>query len=462
MSASVNRQESPPLQAAEQGWGRRLQLVAMIVLGLVFAGLTVYHLVFKDESLVDARRLAALRDQELGKKLPSSGDWPQWRGPNRDGIATAKETLMTWGESGPLRLWEQPVGKGYGTVAVAGGRVYLLMQDGGNESCVCWDARTGTELWRFSYAADYRNAYGDGPRATPSVDGDRVYTVGATGIMHCLKTHPAAPHGEQVWRHDLLDEFGAANLQWGVSFSPLVAGDLVYANPGGRGGNSMAAFDKRTGKKRWTAGDDQAGYSSPVLATIAGRPQIVFFTAAGLVGLTPDKGEILWRFPWETSYGANVATPIVAGDYIFISSGYNRGCAVVHIESAGNDLVANRVYENKNMRNHFSSSVLYRDHIYGFNETLLTCLEFRTGKVLWKQRGFDKGSLLIADGRLVILGEDGKLGLAAATPDAFRAQASFQVANGRCWSVPALASGLLYVRGENKLMCFDLGAKRAK
>jgi len=196
-----------------------------------------------------------------------------------------------------------------------------------------------------------------------------------------------------------------------------------------------------------------------VLATIAGRPQVVFFTAAGLVGVTPDTGAILWRFPWETSYGANVATPIIAGDYVFISSGYNRGCAVVHIEVSGDELVARRVYENKNMRNHFSSSVLYKDHVYGCNEALLTCLEFRTGIVKWKQRGFEKGSLLIADGRLVILGEDGKLGLAAATPAGYHLQATFQVADGRCWSVPALANGLLYVRAESKVLCFDLRIK---
>lgn len=459
MSVSIDRQESPSSGPPRRRKGPRLQLAAMIMLGLLFVSLTIYHLVFKDESLVDARRLSALRDQELGKTTQSSGDWPQWRGPNRDGVSTAKDKLTAWPEIGPRRLWEQPVGKGYATVAVAAGRAYLLMQDGGNESCVCWDARTGTELWRFSYPADYRNAYGDGPRATPTVDGNRVYTVGATGIMHCLKTHPKTSQGESLWRHDLLAEYGAASLTWGVSFSPLVAGDLVYTNPGGRAGNSMVAFDKLTGKQRWATGDDQAGYSSPVLATIAGRPQVVFFTAAGLVGVTPDKGDILWRFPWETSYGANVATPIIAGDYIFISSGYNRGCAVVHIERTGDDVVANRVYENKNMRNHFSSSVLYKDHIYGFNETLLTCMEFRTGKVKWKQRGFEKGSLLIADGRLVILGEDGKLGLADASPESYREQASVRVANGRCWSVPALANGLLYVRDESKLVCFDLRVK---
>lgn len=459
MSVSIDRRQS----ARSRGWVGRFQVAAMIALGLVLAFLTGYHLIFKDKTFVDPEGMSVLREQDLrNNQAKASGDWPQWRGPHRDGVSAETGLLATWPESGPTLLWEQPVGKGYSSLAIAAGRVFTLMQDGPNESAICWDAATGAELWRFSYPAKYRNAYGDGPRATPTVDGDRVYVVGATGIMHCLKTHPRDRAGEMIWRHDLLDEFGAANLQWGVSFSPLVHDGLVYSNPGGPDGKSMAALDKLTGKLRWQAGDEQAGYSSPVAAVIAGRPQVVFFTAAGLVGLTPDRGEVLWRFSWETSYGANVATPIVVRDYIFVSSGYNRGCAVVRIDKSGPEFRASRVYENKNMRNHFSSSVFFKDHVYGFNETLLTCLEFRTGKVKWKQRGLDKGSLLIADGALVILGEDGKLALADAVPDGYREKASFQVSQERCWTMPALANGRLYIRDQHKVRCLDVSTRTTR
>jgi hypothetical protein len=451
-SMSVSAERHEPAST----WTSRLQIAAIMFCAFVFVSLTVYYVLFPPP-FIDPELSSALSKELSGRKTSaaSSKDWPQWRGSNRDGVSSETSLLTTWPENGPRKLWEQPVGRGYSSIAVADGRVYTHMQQGGDEVVACWST-AGEPLWRFSYPASYRNPYGNGPRATPTVDGKHVYTVGGTGIMHCLKTHPASPQGEKVWRKDLLEEFGAGNLQWGVSFSPLVEGNLVYINPGGPAGASCAALDKLTGETRWQALDDQAGYSSPVAATIAGQKQVVFFTAAGLVGLTPDRGELLWRFPWETSYGANVATPIIVGDYIFLSSGYDRGCAVVRIR----DGQASKVYENKNMRNHFSSCVFFKDHLYGFNESVLTCLDFRTGQIRWKQGGFKKGSLLIADGKLIVLGEYGKLALAEATPDAYRELTSFEVSTDRCWVVPALADGRLYVRDQGNLMCFDVKERR--
>jgi outer membrane protein assembly factor BamB len=287
-----------------------------------------------------------------------------------------------------------------------------------------------------------------------------VYTVGATGIMHCLKFDAKGPAGEKVWRKDLLAEFGAKNLRWGVSFSPLVVGDLVYTNPGGPGGNSLVALNKATGAVVWKAEDDEAGYSSPILATLAGRPQVVFFTARGLVAVTPDRGEVLWRYGWETEYNANIATPITAGDYVFVSSGYGRGCGVVKVEASGTALSAARVYDKPRMCTHFSTCVRLGDYLYGFHNDVLRCLEFRTGEVRWSQRGFGKGSVLIADGKLIILGEKGKLALAEATPEGYREKSSFRLFKDRCWTVPILADGRLYARDESRVVCLDLRAKR--
>ena len=442
----------------------RWQLWAIGILAAVFLLQVVYQLFFTNRSFADMERLKALGKLSMApaKAKGDSKDWPGWRGPNRDGVSPATNFLTDWSPSGPPKLWEKPTGGGYSSLAVVAGRVYTLLQDGQDEAAVCWDAKDGTELWRYRYPAFYRHNYGNGPRSTPMVDGDFVYTVGGTGILHCLKTKPATPAGEMVWKKDLLTEFGAPNLKWGVSFSPLVEGDLVYTMPGGPDGNSLAAFNKRTGELQWKNLDDPAGYSSPIAATIDGKPQIVFFTALGLVGVSPNDGTLLWRFPWETDYGCNIATPIVVQNYIFISSGYRRGCALLDIEDQGGSMQANRVYENKKMCNHFPSCILLNGYLYGFDDTRLTCMELATGQVRWKKISFEdrtamgKGSILGAGNYLIILGEHGKLALADASPEGYQEKAACQVSERKCWTVPVLADGRLYVRDEKTLMCFDL------
>jgi outer membrane protein assembly factor BamB len=381
------------------------------------------------------------------------GDWPQWRGPNRDGLSTETGLRTDWPKEGPKVLWEAPLGGGYGCPAVVGKRVVTLTQERDDEAVVCRDTETGRELWQLRYPCKYLNDFGPGPRATPTVDGDFVYTVGATGILHCLKLET----GDKVWRHNLLEEFHAPNLRWGVSFSPLVEGDLLLTMPGGPGGDSLAAFHKKTGELVWKTGSDPAGYGSPVACTAAGVRQVLFFTGTGLVSVAPDSGKVYWSFPWETSFGCNVATPIVRGDYVFLSSGYGKGCALLKVEAKdGGALGARAVYETNQMCNHFASSVLYMDHLYGFNESTLTCMEFRTGQVVWTERGFKKGSLLIADGHLIILGENGRLALAEATPAGYREKAAFRPFRTKCWTVPVLAQGRLYIRDEERLLCLDV------
>jgi outer membrane protein assembly factor BamB len=461
MSTPGHRQHHVERQSAERapGRSRRSRVIVIAVLAVLLAIQVAYQLFFTDHTFADADRVQALQNVSVAKtsSVSSTQDWPQWRGPNRDGIATQTNLLTAWPASGPVKLWEQPVGQGYASLAIAGGRVFTIMQDGDSEAAVCWDVKTGREQWRYRYQASFVSRDGSGPRATPSIDGDLVYTVGGTGQMHCLKTRPATPEGEVVWHKDVLQEFGAENLRWGVSFSPLVEGDLIYINPGGPRGSSIAALEKRTGALKWKSLDDKAGYSSPIAATLAGRKQIIFFTQFGMAGVTPDEGKLLWRFPWETSYGCNIATPVAFHDYVFLSSGYGRGCAVLHIEAAADGtLQARRVYENNRMCNHFPSSVLYQGHLYGFNESRLTCMEFSSGKVKWRESGFDKGSLLVAGDNLIILGETGKLAVAQATPEEYREKSSFQVSNGQCWVVPALADGRLYVRDDRRVMCFDL------
>ena len=209
----------------------------------------------------------------------------------------------------------------------------------------------------------------------------------------------------------------------------------------------------------WSALNDRGGYSSPVAATIAGVPQIVFLTAERLVGLSPRDGTLYWEYSWQTSYDCNIATPVLLGDFIFISSGYGKGCAALKVHTDGNGhWQAECVYEHNQMSNHFSSCVAHKDHLYGFHDPgLLTCMDFRTGMVKWTQRGFDKGSLMIADGNLIILGENGKLAVAETSSEGYRQKAAYPLFRGqKCWTVPVLAHGRLYVRGEEEVVCLDL------
>jgi outer membrane protein assembly factor BamB len=435
-------------------------LVAIFV-GLLVLQLVGRRVIFRsDEAEMDLLEKANLNALDA-RKEPSS-EWPQWRGPRRDGVSTETGLMTVWPKSGLKEIWRTPKQSptpGYSCLAISDGRVFTLLAERKegqqHEAVVCWDAANGEELWRVSYPCTYDFAYGSGPRSTPTVEGEYVYAVGATGVFLCLK----AKTGDEVWKHELLSEFGAENLTWGMSFSPLIDGDLVYTNPGGPDGNSLAAFHKRSGKLVWKALDDKAGYSSPIAITTGGVRQIIFFTGKALVSVSPSSGKLYWCYPWKTRYDCNIATPISVGDYLFISSGYNKGCALLRVSKDQSGMPqVKMVYESNQMCNHFSSCVYDKEHLYGFNDALLTCMEFRTGRVVWTHDGFKKGSLTIADGHLIILSEDGRLAIAEATPEGYREISSSQIGEGTCWTVPVVAGGRLYVRDEKRIVC--LGLKR--
>jgi outer membrane protein assembly factor BamB len=441
------------------------RILVWFIVGLVlaFGGFLAFQFFYGARFVSDAEALSRLEKAPLSVAPTDPdlvGQWPQWRGPNRDGVSQETGWSADWPAKGPRVLWKKPIGPGYSAVAVKDGRLYTMMREGDNEVVLCWKADTGKQVWRFPYPARYseggRTFYqnqGNGPRSTPTVDGDLVFTVGAAGMLHCRK----ARTGKRVWDKDLFAEFHARQLLWGISFSPLVKDGRVYISPGGDDGNSLAALDRRTGNLVWNNLDDKPAYSSPIALTVDGIEQIIFFTGSGLVSVAPDSGKPYWRYQWETSYDANIATPIVAGNYLFISSGYGHGCAAIEVCKDGNGgLQGKQVYKGNHMKNHFSSSVFYKDHVYGFDEQQLRCLDFRTGKIVWKERGYQKGSLLVADGWLIVLGEYGKLAVARASPKGFRVKSSFQASRVKCWTVPVLAGGKLYVRDETHLTCYDL------
>jgi outer membrane protein assembly factor BamB len=440
---------------ARKRWGRLylwLSAGLMMILGGVATYLFLDRKVFRGNSEM-LRRLEN-SDLSVASADPKVvGQWPQWRGPNRDGWSRENGLLTKWPESGPKKLWQAPASVGYSNLAVAAGKAITVLQDAQDEAVVCWNAATGQEHWRYKYPGQYLDMQGSGPRSTPAIDGDRVYTVGAKGMLSCVMVS----NGELIWKHDLVQEFNGQTPRWGISFSPLVEGDLVFTNPGGPNGTSVIAFNKITGDMAWKNLDDLPAYSSPIAATIAWKRQILFFTQTGLVSVTPEDGSLLWRFPWLTQFDANIATPIVMGNYVFISSGYNRGCAVLEIKKDSNGAFqAKSVYEHNRMRNHFATCVYYQDYLYGFDDATLVCMNFRTGSIAWTKKDFKKGSLLIADGKLIILGESGTLALAEATPADYRQISSFQFSRGKCWTCPVLAEGRLYVRDEEKIVCYEL------
>jgi outer membrane protein assembly factor BamB len=451
---------------AARGWpkGGRWLLALAGVLFLLFGALVAYQKFYAGvRRHSDVNLVAELADAVLVEdEPPITGDWPQWRGPRRDGVAHFPDLLTTWPRGGPARLWRAPAGDGYSAVSVAAGRAYTLYRQGDQEVVVCWQAADGQELWRYPYDNPVQTQY-PGPRATPTIDGGRVYTVGAAGALHCLD----AANGKKIWMRDLRTELNAAGPQWGHAFSPLVEGNLVLTNPGGRG-TALAAFDKMTGDLVWKGQDGTAGYSSPVAFTAAGVRQVAFLTGDGAAAVSPTDGTVYWRYPWQTNFQVNAATPLVfharSGgrvlDYVFLSSGYGKGCVLLKVESDGGRFEARPVYEGNQLRSHFASPVRYRDHLYGFDESTLACLDVRSGEICWSKSGFQKGSLLLIDHYLLVLGESGKLALLEASPQEPEAMASAQPLRGTCWTMPVLADGRLFLRDLKQVLCLDLRVKK--
>lgn len=376
----------------------------------------------------------------------NAGDWPRWRGPDVNGISKEAGWSAEWPADGPKRLWKASVGTGFSSMAVSHGRVYTLGNVDGTETLYCLDAASGREIWKHAYSAPVDpNMYEGGPNATPTVDGDVVYSFSRRGLVLALE----AATGKVLWTQKLHEELGIRIPEWGFSGSPLVEGELLILNAGPAG----LALHKATGRLAWSSGKDSAGYSSPVPFVRGTVGAVLLFSTKTLSAINPANGSVIWQFPWPTSYGVNAADPVLAGDRIFISSGYGQGCALLQDAGTG----ARPVWQNKNMRNHFNSSVAVGDQVYGFDESELKCLDLATGNVRWADRSLGKGSLIGAGGKLLILGEKGQLVVAEASPDGFKPLARAQVVGGKCWTSPVLADGRIYCRNaRGELVCLDI------
>ncbi len=381
-------------------------------------------------------------------------DWPQWRGPRQDGISRETGIFDQWPEKGPAELWRAPLGSGFSAVSVVGERAFTLYGTSDGEFAAAISVADGKPLWRSRLGDLLKNdSYGDGPRATPAVDSGRVYALSGNGALRCLD----AADGHAVWGCDLLDKFGGKPPEYGFAASPVVMGDMLVVVVGARNSKSLAAFDKANGTVLWTALDDKIGYSTPREVAIDGVRQIIVLMGEALVSVSPKDGKEYWRQEWKTELDANVATPVISGNRLFISTGYSTGCALFELSVPDGKPAAKKVWANKEMKNYFSTSVLVDGYLYGFNNTKLTCLDFRTGKPKWKAGGFNRGSLIAADGKLIIYGDQGLLALAEISPDSYKELAKFKFCDERTWTVPTLSGGRLFLRNEKELACLKLG-----
>jgi outer membrane protein assembly factor BamB len=387
-------------------------------------------------------------------------DWPQYLGPERNGVYRGPALADAWPASGPPVLWRKAVGAGFSGPVVADGstsRVILFHRIAGREVVESLDARTGVAQWTSAYPTTYSDDFGfdEGPRAVPVVSDGVVYTFGAEGQLQAL----ALDTGKRLWIEDTARRFGVPKAFFGAAGSPLVEGGRVIANVGGKGAG-IVAFEAKTGKVLWAATDDEASYSSPVGATIAGQRVAVFLTRARLLGQDPETGRVIFQRPWRARQAAsvNVATPLVVGDRIFVSAEYGPGAGVLRIDG---QTLTDLWTSDDVLSNHYATSV-YRDGIlYGFHGRQefgpsLRAVEFSTGKVRWSLDQFRAGSIMLAGDRLLIMREGGELVVAESSPDAFKPIARAQILPATVRAFPALANGLLYVRNETTLICLDL------
>ncbi len=384
----------------------------------------------------------------------SSTDWSQYRGASREGISSEKGWSSSWKES-PKVLWSAELGTGYSAVSVVGGKVFTAGNKDNTDTIFCLDVATGKELWKHSYPCKQDWGGFKGTRATPTVDGAMVYTLSADGELFCLDIATGKP----AWSVDLKKDYQAKPPMWGLACSPLILDKMVIVDVG-----LTIALDKATGKLLWKSEAFEAGYSSPMPFTMNKEQYIACFNATGLcVFKVSDGKQVGSVLRWKTSWNVNAAMPIIMGDKIFISSGYGTGCALVKVSPSGLE----QLWKSKTMCNQVNTSVLLDGCLYGFRGDVnkkgsgkLVCIDAATGAAKWEQGGFDTGSVMLADGKLIIQAEGGDLVIADASPAAYKELARANVLSGVCWTMPVLSGGKIFCRNsEGKLVCLDVSGK---
>lgn len=390
--------------------------------------------------------------------------WPQFLGPERNGISRETGLNLDWRARPPKALWKMPLGSGWSSLAFAQDKMFTMVERGGRIVVVGLEPASGKEIWAYNAAPAYidRQRQGPGPRATPTCDDGRLYCFLPAGELCCLK----AEDGSAVWKTNVFEATGASNhadmeFYWGMSGSPLVEGGLVIVQPGGAKGSSVAAFRKDTGKLAWSAGDDPPGYGAPIAVTAKGRRQIVCFTGTSLLGLDPAAGKVIWRFPWRNHAETNCATPLwIDNRLLFISSAYGAGSALLELAEDGQSV--REKWRSKQLQNQMATSIILDGHVFGCHGDLkggvLRCFDLATGKEKWTSREPGKCLLIAAQGHLICLSEDGVLRLLKASPERYEVKGELKdVLAYKAWTPPALWNKKLFLRDQKSLVCLDLG-----
>jgi outer membrane protein assembly factor BamB len=391
----------------------------------------------------------AFAQSKEDKKAKKDVDWTQWRGPTMNGNTSETAWLKKWPKVKVRKKWSYKVGNGYTAPSVLKDRLFTAGYKNGKDTVYCFNTKSGKPVWGFSYAAkNFSNMNDGGPSATPAIANGLVYMISREAVVHCLD----AKRGKVKWAKNLSRTLGVKAPDWGFSGSPIVKGKRVYIDVG-----VVAAFNVKNGQRLWKTQNYGEAYSTPVPFTQDGKDYLAVFPARGLVILEEKTGKEVAQYPWKTSYSVNAATPLIYNKEIFISSGYGTGCALVTFD--GKSLKES--WKNKVMRNHMASCVRWEGYLYGFDESLLKCIDAKTGKEIWKQRGLGKGCLIMAEGKLIVLSDNGELAISEASPKGFRPVVQKKVlASSGCWSAPVLSRNKIYVRSpKGEMVCLDVTAK---
>jgi outer membrane protein assembly factor BamB len=398
-----------------------------------------------------AEQSARLGDIALESTVP----WPGFRGPNRDSHYDEIPIFTNWPDGGLKLLWRQPIGGGYSSFAIARGWAFTLEQRRDTETAVAYDFKSGRELWNCAWPDRFQEYFSEeGPRSTPTYDDGKVYVLGAMGELRSLD----AETGKAVWTRNIVVENHGNVPSYGIAPSPLIIGDRLFVQSSAGNGKSVLCLDKRDGKLIWSALDDPTGYASPVLVNLAGQDQIIICAETRTLGLSIEDGKVLWDIPWRVLHNQMpIAQPLLLGTNRFLlSAGYFTGCAAIEITKTASGFSARIVWQNKNLKNKFTSSVFWQGYIYGLDEDILTCLDAATGERKWKDGRYGYGQLILASGHLVILSGDGELALVKANPERYEELARFQAINGKTWNHPAIADGKILVRNAQEMACFQI------
>ena len=391
-----------------------------------------------------------------------AADWPQFLGPNRNGISAETGIADAFPKDGPKEVWRVPGGVGMSGIAISGGRALTLVQKDGKQWCLALDAKTGKTIWQTPLAPEYENQMGDGPRATPTIAGDKVFVFTGEGTLSALNF----ADGKKLWSHDVVKDHGGEPADYGMACSPLVVGKVVIVTAGAPKA-AIVAYDIASGKEAWAVGDELTGYSSPALLEVGGKQQLVAYTGSAILGIQPDDGKQLWRYEYQTEFGCNTATPIAVAGRVFCSSGENHGSVLVGLKASGTTFTAEPVWESQGpssvLRAEWQTPILLDGYLYGFDNvgsagpvTHLTCIEAATGKRMWQKQRFGKGNLIYADGKLLITTMKGELILARATPKAYEELGRATIL-GQTRQSPALSDGRVYLRDDKEVVCVEVG-----